>query len=141
MNENWNSKVCTIKILLDSSASASIVSKDVLYKGHRILKDKKNKWSTMAATFNTTFVTEIKSKHLELNHSAEIYLKCHLTNKLLNHNLILCRDILHKLGITFNFKNKTITWQEVSISMKLPNCTAKEIFVMKESHPEIQRKE
>ena len=62
----------------------------------------------MAGTFNTTLVTDIILKHPELNHSAEIYAKCHLTDKLLNFNLILGRDILHKLGITFNFENKTI---------------------------------
>ena len=33
-DENQNSKVLTIKILLDSSDSASIVCKDVLYKQH-----------------------------------------------------------------------------------------------------------
>ena len=47
-----------IKILLDSGATASIARKDVLYKRHKILKDE-NKWSTMAGTFNTTFVTDI----------------------------------------------------------------------------------
>ena len=60
--------------------------KDVLYERHRILQDKKNKWSTMAGPFNTTFVTEIILKLLELNHSAKIYTKCHLTNKLLNYD-------------------------------------------------------
>ena len=62
MDENKNSKVCTVKILLDSGASASIVRNDVLYERHKILKDKTNKWSTMAVTFNTTFVTEIMLK-------------------------------------------------------------------------------
>ena len=57
--DNKNSIVQTIKILLDSGASASIVHRDVLYECHRLLKDKKNKWSTMAGTFITTFVTEI----------------------------------------------------------------------------------
>ena len=61
-DENKNSKVRTIIILLDSGASTSIVRKDVLHVRHKILKDKKNKWSTMAGTFNTTFVTEIISK-------------------------------------------------------------------------------
>ena len=69
LDENKNSKVCTIKILLDSGASASTVRRDVLYKRHKILKDKKNKRSTMAGTFNNTFVTEIILKLLELNHS------------------------------------------------------------------------
>ena len=41
MDENWNSKVCTIKILLDSGAGASIVRKDILHERHRILKQKK----------------------------------------------------------------------------------------------------
>ena len=68
----------------------------------------------------------------KLNHSAEIYMKCHWTDKLLKCNLIQGRDILHKLGIIFNLENKTISWQEVSISMKPPNCTAKEFFVIKE---------
>ena len=94
-----NSKVCAIKILLDSSASALIVHKDVLYERHKILKDKKNKRSTMAGTFNTTFVTEIILKLPELIHFVEIYAKCYLTN------LILGRDILYELGIIFNFEN------------------------------------
>ena len=62
---NKYSKVCIIKILLDSGASASIVCKDVLYQRHKILKDKKNKWSTMAGTFNTTSIKEIILKILE----------------------------------------------------------------------------
>ena len=87
----------------------------------------------MAGTFNTTPLSEIILKLPELNHSAENYAKCHLTDKLLNYNLIRGRDILHKLGIIFNFENKTIIWQEVSISMKPPNCTAKEFFEIKVS--------
>ena len=59
MDENKNFKVRTIKILLDSGASASIVRKCVLHEHHKIHKDKKNKCSTMEGTFNTTFVTEI----------------------------------------------------------------------------------
>ena len=52
-----------------------------------------------------------------------------MTNKLLNYDLTLGRDII------FNFENKIITWQEVSISMKAPKCTAKEFFVIKERQP------
>ena len=43
-DENKNSKVYTIKILLDTSTIASIVHKDVLYEHCRILQDQKNKW-------------------------------------------------------------------------------------------------
>ena len=85
LNENKNSKVRTIKILLDSGASASIVCIDVLYEGQKILKDKKSKWSNMAGTFDTTFVTQIILKIQELNHPTKFYAKCHLTDK----NLIM----------------------------------------------------
>ena len=68
-SKNKNSKVCTIKFTLDSSASVLIVCKDVLYKRHKILRDKKNKWSTIVGTFNTTFVTEIMLKLLKVNQS------------------------------------------------------------------------
>ena len=43
----------------DSDAGASIVRKDVLHERHRIFKDKMNKWSTMAGTFNTSFVLQL----------------------------------------------------------------------------------
>ena len=99
--------------MLQSCANASIVSKDVLYERHKILKE----------TFNTIFVTEIILKLPEWNHSAAINKKYHLTDKLLDYDLILDSDILHELGIIFNFENKAITWQEVSISMKLSICT------------------
>ena len=58
-DENKNSKASTIKILLDSGANASVVHKDMWHERHKIFKDKKNKWSTMARTFNSTFLTEI----------------------------------------------------------------------------------
>ena len=135
MDENRKSEVRTVKILLDSGARASIIRKDILYKRHITLEKKKNKWSTMTGSFNTTFVTEIILKLPELNHTPEIYSKCHLTDRLLNYDLILGRDILYESGIIFNFENKTITWQEVSILMKPPNSTGKEFFVIKESRP------
>ena len=39
----------------------------------------------------------VKSTLLELNHTAKICAKYHLTDELLNYNLILVRDILHEL--------------------------------------------
>ena len=89
----------------------------------------------MAETFITTFIIEIILKLKELNHTADNYVKCHFTDKLLNYDLIRGRDILHELVIIFNFKNKNIAWQEVLISMKPPICTAKEFFVIKEKFP------
>ena len=57
----------------------------------------------MAGTFKTTFVKKIILKLPKLNHFTEFYAKCHLTNELLNCHIILGRDMLHKLGIIFNY--------------------------------------
>ena len=108
MDENKNSNEHTIKIFLESSASTLIVCKVILHEHHRTLKDRNNKWSTMAGTFNTTFIIELKLKLPYLNDFADIYAKFHLVNKLVNYNLILGRDILHELGIIFNFKSKIV---------------------------------
>ena len=59
--ENKNSKVYTVKILLDCHASASIVHKIILHECHTIMKQKK-KLATMIGTFNTTFCNGVKVK-------------------------------------------------------------------------------
>ena len=50
----------------DSSASASIVRKDELHKRYQILKDKKNKWSIMEGTFNTSLINRNNIKTLRI---------------------------------------------------------------------------
>ena len=47
LDENKILKFVLSKYFLDSNASELIVHKEIVYKCHRILKDKKNKWSTM----------------------------------------------------------------------------------------------
>ena len=66
-------KVCTIKNLLDSGASALIVFKDNLHKYQRIPKYKKNKWFTLPGIFNTAFILDSKFKLPELNHTEDTY--------------------------------------------------------------------
>ena len=67
-------------------------------------------------------MTELKSKY-------------HVTSTSLNYDVIQGRDILYELDVIINLSNITITWQEVSILIKPPNCMANEFFVSNESHP------
>ena len=53
----------------------------------------------MAGTFNTTCVTDLILKLPEINHSTEICAKSHLMDELLKYDLILGRNIPHKVGI------------------------------------------
>ena len=74
------------------------------------------------------FVAEVQKP----NHTADIYAKYQFTNKLLNYDLSLGRDVLHELGIIFSFKIKLLLAKK---TMNPPNCNAKEFFVIKESLP------
>ena len=73
--KNWNSnkQVHTIK--------TSIIHKDIQLKRHKILKQNKNKWCTIVRTLSTSPVTELELKRTDLNHTAEIYTRCHLIDK------------------------------------------------------------
>ena len=115
-------------MLLDKASSTSIIH---LYEHHKIIEQKKKNWSTMVGTFNETSTIELKLKLLALNHTADIITKLHLTDNLLKYDLVLDTDVLHEVGIIFNFENNIITSHEVSISMKPPSCMANEFFVIK----------
>ena len=51
-----------------------------------------------------------------------------MTKTLGNYNLIIGRDLLHKLGVDISFSSKTMTWNDVTIDMKLPTCTGEDVF-------------
>ena len=85
----------------------------------------------MAGTHDNTFVTELKLELSEFIHTAEICAKFNWTYKSLNYDLILGKDELYELVIILNFATKTITQQQVDISIKPPNYTAKDFFVIK----------
>ena len=90
---------------LDRGASASFICRYVLHGHQKILKQKKNKWSTMTGTFNTASKTELKLKLPGFNHSPEAAKKI----LFIKYHFIQGGDMLHKLCIIFNCENKKIT--------------------------------
>ena len=50
------------------------------------------------------------------------------------YGIILGRDLLRSLGLNFNFKENTITWEHVSIDMKPRDCEIKSHFAIAESN-------
>ena len=121
-NENFKNKALAnkkiLRILLDSGASASILHSSYVLRKEVRRNDVTHEWSTMAGTFKTTRLAEIKLKLPELSDSAEINVNCHVTNQKSNYDLILGGEILRELGINLNFLNNTTNWNETSIPMK-----------------------
>ena len=123
-----------VKILLDSGASASIISeKHVRNKNYYLDKTKSNTWSTMAGSFATSYETEIQLKLPELFHTAHITAPFHVTKRMHNYDIIFGRDLLRELNIVLNFSNNTVVCNDYNMDMKPKDCTAETNFSIQES--------
>ena len=71
-------------------------------------------------------------KFLEFNPTAEITKFLHVAKTLGNYDVIIGRELLHKLGVDMSFSQKTMTWNNVTIDMKPPTCTKEDLFHVKE---------
>ena len=123
----------TIKILLDSGASASIIKYNNVEKLR--LKQQQNplKWKTAAGELSTNYKVAIEFSLPELHESRMVQWTVHVAKTCGNYDLILGRDIMRELGLTFSFLNCTITWDENSIPMKDSNCTVSNSYFIHDS--------
>ena len=123
-----------VKVLLDSGASASIIHQSYVRKNnYDFRKTSANAWTTMAGSFSTSYETTINLTLPELNPTAHISAKMHMTENKSNYDVIFGRDLLRELGISLDFKNNTVTWQHIEIPMKPKDCTVRGHFAIEES--------
>ena len=95
----------TVKILLDSGASASIIRHTYVRKNKLATKNVTNQWTTIAGTFNTNQIVNINLKLPELNSTAEIKVEYHVTKNESNYDIIIGKNLLRELGIILDFAN------------------------------------
>ena len=123
-----------VKVLLDSGASASIIHQSYVRKNnYDFRKTSANAWTTMAGSFSTSYETTINLTLPELNPTAHISAKMHMTENKSNYDVIFGRDLLRELGISLDFKSNTVTWQHIEIPMKPKDCTVRGHFAIEES--------
>ena len=124
-------KDCTV--LLDSGASGSIVSKQIVKK-LRLTKESKCIWNTAAGPMETSQKTKLQFMLPELSETKLIEWEMHvMESTTMNYDIIIGRDILEELGIVINFKWKQITWDEVSVPMRSMNTVEHEGYFIHES--------
>ena len=122
-----------LRILLDSGASASIINSSYVLRKELQKNNDTHEWTTMAGTFKTTRLAEIKIKLPELSDTAEINAKCHVTKQKSKYDLILGREILRELGIALDFNNNTINWNDTNIPMKPVENSKRTHFAISDS--------
>ena len=123
-----------IKVLLDSGASGSIMTKGLAAK-LRVKLDKATQWNTAAGIFNTTGICKATFALPELSPSAEATHKFHVHDGMLNnYDMIIGRDLLKELGIDVCFSDHTVRWPRMNavIPMKPMDCTIETEFHVQE---------
>ena len=115
----------TIKILLDSGASKTLVIASLIQKLR--VTPAEARWSTMAGTFTTHGTTKIQFSMPEFFEKRLIEHEVHISKQLSNYDMIIGRDLLHEVGIDIKFSTKTMEWDDVSIPMKDIDATAESV--------------
>ena len=100
-----------LKTLLDSGVSVSRVSSKVV-QDLDTERSKFTSFQTIAGTFNTNHACETKFKVPELNQSAEMCKKLHVTQMNGRYDTILGQDILRELGLAIDFHAETVYWNK-----------------------------
>ena len=115
------SKYKKIRILLDSGSSGSIILEKFVRK-LCMKNDATTSWITKGGNFQTSkkCKTTFILKEFFENKSIEWDLHVDSTPGPHQYDMILGHNVLSKLGITLNFKDQTMTWDDLTISMKDP---------------------
>jgi len=68
-----------------------------------------------AGSISTSQKAKVQFMLPELSETKIITWNLHVFKKTTKYDMILGRDLLQDLGILLNFKDQTITWEEVSL--------------------------
>ena len=105
---------------MDSGASANTIRA-------RLVKNYKKKdlkfpltWETTNGSFDTTETVEAKFQMPEFSDSTTVTQTFHVCEQKMPYDVILGRNALQQLGITLDFKDSVIKWNDTSVEMKEP---------------------
>ena len=127
-----NTRLKTIKILFDSGASETIVSKQAI-GSIRTRKNANQQWNTAGGTAITSEKAVIQFNLPEFYEKTIIQKDVHVFFTEMNYDMIIGRDLMSELGISLNFFHQKVRWQEAEIPMKLPNCTLNSDFYVQDN--------
>ena len=116
--EKGKPKPVTLKALLDSGGSGTLVTEKHAKKLH--LKPAKGsyEWSTPAGTMKTAGKAKANFTMPEFYDNRLITWDVHVAKSLGAYDMIIGRDVMKDLGIDLSFSADTITWEGVEIPFK-----------------------
>ena len=123
----------TIRVLLDSSSSASLVAESLVQD---LDKDQKpeSKWHTVAGAFRTTALCDVQLSLPEFYTERLIKWRMHVhAGSLRHYDMIVGRDLLEELGIVIDFKRMQVIWDDAYVPMRQPDANIQTTYHVNDS--------
>jgi len=111
-------KPVTIKALLDSGGSGTLVTEKYAKKLRQKKSASATVWTTPAGNMSTTSKVKAQFSIPELHDNRLIEWDVHVTKDLGAYDMIIGRDILNDLGIDILFSTQTVDWENHDIPFK-----------------------
>ena len=129
-------KPITLKCLMDTGASGSLVAKKHATKLRlkRTTGDNNAVWTTPAGNLKTTHQCQCAFVLPEFFRDRIIEWDLHVSNDLGAYDMIIGRDILSALGIKFDFTSMCMEWEQAVVPMKDSDAVAHESFHIQDSN-------
>ena len=113
----YDPKPVSIRVLLDSGASASLINEKWV-KRLRVRDKSTTKWRTAAGPIETTSKCRIQFSLPELSPTRLVTWPVHVDiNDRIPYDMIIGRDLRSELGIMLDFSHHTIHWDDAEIPM------------------------
>ena len=127
-------KLKQIKILLDSGASSTIVSKNVVRK-LRKQETTGAEWTTAAGILKTKWKCKIDMLFPELSPTRTINTTVTVCDSSISsyYDMIVGRDLLNELGMDIKFSTNTVCWETAEIPMKSRDATPATSYFIQET--------
>ena len=84
-------------------------------------------WETASGSFDTTETVDAKFQMPEFNDSTTVTQTFHVCKQKMPYDVILGITALQHLGMTLDFKNSTVTWNNTNVDMKEPTFLHKKV--------------
>ena len=122
------SKPVTLRALLDSGGSGSLVTEKFTKKLRTKCTNDNTVWSTPGGTLNTNTKCTVEFSIPEMHDARLIKWDMYVTKNLGAYDMILGRDLMTDLGIDIHFSTNSVTWDGIEIPMKDRDATFEESF-------------
>ena len=120
--KNKNEEIVPIRCLLDTGTSSTILLKPFVNAAKSHKQPKATMWRTLGGTFQTRKKSFFEFKLPEFSVNKMITWVVHVDDQsdpsTAQYNMIIGTDLLEKMGLDISFKDKTMTWDEITIPMK-----------------------